>query len=133
MVYLILFHLIFSPAISCSVLSDIVNGRVVTTNTTVGSTARYICNLGLVIEGDESRTCQPNREWSGQEPICKRMTTQKTKYTICMFSQGSNIHVHLWDDWCRTTHSGLGTYKLMSMTMTINLGGKSLLLETGHT
>jgi len=60
------------PAISCSLLPSIDDGRVIVTSTVVGSTARYICNTGFELDGDASRTCQPNGEWSGQEPICKR-------------------------------------------------------------
>ena len=42
------------------------------TSTAVGSTARYICNSGFELDGDASRTCQRDGQWSGQEPICKR-------------------------------------------------------------
>ncbi len=58
-------------AIECGSLSDIEDGRVIIASRTVGSTARYICNPGFELVGEETRTCQSDGDWSGVEPYCK--------------------------------------------------------------
>ena len=65
-------------AIQCDRLSDIRNGRVDLTGTSVGSTATYSCNQGFALIGGATRTCQSNGEWSGEEPFCGRIR----KHTI---------------------------------------------------
>ena len=32
--------------------------------------ARYSCNSSYHLEGDDTRICSRNREWSGSKPIC---------------------------------------------------------------
>ncbi len=59
-------------AVSCGSLSDPTNGGVMTTGTTLSSTATYTCNPGYTRSGDQTRTCQANRNWSGSEPSCNR-------------------------------------------------------------
>ncbi len=42
------------------------------TGTTVGSTASYTCDQGFFLtNGDSVRQCQPNGQWSGNEPTCE--------------------------------------------------------------
>ena len=36
----------------------------------VGEQARYSCNPGLVLVGEETRLCRADGEWSGEEPRC---------------------------------------------------------------
>lgn len=47
------------------------NGRVVLMGRTVGSQATYDCNEGFNLEGNETRTCQSDGMWSGNEPTCE--------------------------------------------------------------
>lgn len=30
----------------------------------------YECTLGYVLDGASNRYCQPNGQWSGQQPVC---------------------------------------------------------------
>lgn len=65
--------------VDCGRLRNIPFGSVRLTGTTVGSTARYVCVSGYQIIGNSVRVCQPNGEWSGEEPICRRMLTSPFK------------------------------------------------------
>ena len=67
------FLLLFSPAVvNCSSLDDPVNGQVELSNTTVGLTANYTCIQGYILtNGNNTRTCEANGEWSGSSPSCE--------------------------------------------------------------
>ena len=39
----------------------------------VGTEVRFECNLGFEFNGDSTRTCESNREWTGNQPSCKGM------------------------------------------------------------
>ena len=58
--------------VRCGGLSDPSNGRVIITNDVPGGTATYSCNSGYSLNGQSTRTCQDNGEWSGEAPICQR-------------------------------------------------------------
>lgn len=36
----------------------------------IGTIVSFFCNNSYVLSGNEKRTCQPNGEWSGKQPIC---------------------------------------------------------------
>ena len=59
-------------ATECSDLNNPNNGQVSLSGTTIGSTASYSCDAGYELEGDKTRTCQSNGQWSGREPSCTR-------------------------------------------------------------
>ncbi len=59
-------------AVNCETLDDPVNGQVVLTGVSVGSTADYNCNPGYQLVGVTQRMCEMNREWSGEAPTCER-------------------------------------------------------------
>lgn len=59
----------------CGGLSDIPNGEVDYTSSTVGSTATYTCNTGFELVGEMSRSCLANGEWSGTTPMCVSLPT----------------------------------------------------------
>ena len=47
------------------------NGRVdFSAGTTFGSTATYECTRPFAVNGTESRLCQANGTWSGEDPVC---------------------------------------------------------------
>lgn len=73
-----------SAAIECSSLSDIENGRVIVPSRSVGSVAHYTCNSGFALEGNESRTCQSNGQWSSAEPVCRRKEQFLSDVKICI-------------------------------------------------
>ena len=51
-------------------LVDPENGKVQVTGQTLGSAATYICDDGFMLEGERSRECGPDGEWSDKAPIC---------------------------------------------------------------
>ena len=58
-------------AVNCGPLADPVNGMVMVMGTTPGSKAMYSCKIGFMLEGEMTRRCQPNGQWSGNPPTCK--------------------------------------------------------------
>ena len=38
----------------------------------VNTMATFMCNHGYILDGSQTRTCQPSLEWSQQTPICNR-------------------------------------------------------------
>ena len=54
----------------CGDLSDIPDGEVDYTSSTVGSTATYTCNTGFELVGQ--RSCQSSGIWEGTVPSCQR-------------------------------------------------------------
>ena len=47
------------------------NGRVdFSSGTTFGSTATYECTSPFAVNGTETRVCEANGTWSGEEPLC---------------------------------------------------------------
>jgi len=57
-------------AVSCTPLTDPLNGAVTVVSITFNSQANYTCNPEFVLVGDSSRTCQANATWTGEQPIC---------------------------------------------------------------
>ncbi|XP_063401402.1 sushi, von Willebrand factor type A, EGF and pentraxin domain-containing protein 1-like [Mytilus trossulus] len=55
--------------VTCPSLT-IEGGSTSITRLTVNGAATYVCEEGYLIEGDNIRLCQPNGEWSGNEPNC---------------------------------------------------------------
>ena len=84
------------PAL-CPTLTPPSNGAVTWDGLTHGSTATYTCDTGYYMAGDNPRTCQ-NGVWSGQEPVCTRMTLlcvctlTTTKYNTTYYSL--TVHLH---------------------------------------
>lgn len=58
--------------ILCKDLLSPDNGRVLYTNTSVASIARYTCDQGYSLSGSASRVCRFNGQWSGIEPTCSK-------------------------------------------------------------
>lgn len=56
--------------VECEDLLDPLNGMVMLMGRTPGSMAMYTCEMGFMLEGDMTRTCRPDGEWSGDEPVC---------------------------------------------------------------
>ncbi|XP_074086582.1 inactive serine protease PAMR1 [Macrotis lagotis] len=46
--------------------SGLINGRYAK----IGTIMSFFCNHSYVLSGNEQRTCQPDGEWSGKQPIC---------------------------------------------------------------
>ena len=58
------------PVVDCNSLSGIVNGRATYSETVFGSSATYSCDSGFLLIGDNTRVCQEDGQWSGEEPVC---------------------------------------------------------------
>ena len=58
--------------VMCPPLASPVNGSVENDNQSVGAEASYSCSEGFSLSGPQTRTCQPNGAWSGDEPTCER-------------------------------------------------------------
>ena len=61
----------FSIAVSCGNLSSPVDGEVSADGNTFGSQANYSCSEGYVLNGNSTRMCQSDGQWSGSEPLCE--------------------------------------------------------------
>lgn len=56
----------------CGDLEHPYNGSVTTDNgTTFGQFARYSCNFGFELNGNDSRQCGADGTWTGDAPSCK--------------------------------------------------------------
>jgi len=68
-------------AVDCGTLTNPVNGQVSHSGgTTFEQTATYSCNAGYGLIGDNTRTCQATRVWSGSAPIC-----QGSSPDVCLY------------------------------------------------
>ena len=66
-------YLYVSAVVDCGTLEDLDNGQVEFSNTTFESTANYTCDLGYRLSnGNITRTCEANGNWSGDPPSCER-------------------------------------------------------------
>ena len=59
-------------AIICDEPQSPANGGKVITGRGVGDIVSYFCNPGFKLSGDKNRTCQPDGQWSGTQPLCIR-------------------------------------------------------------
>lgn len=57
-------------AISCKKPNPVMNGYIKGNNYTYLSVLYYECNPGFVLNGPERRTCQQNKNWDENEPVC---------------------------------------------------------------
>ncbi|XP_064386127.1 sushi, von Willebrand factor type A, EGF and pentraxin domain-containing protein 1-like isoform X2 [Halichondria panicea] len=61
--------------VDCGDLTDPTDGAVNTSSgTTFNMNATYSCNTGYNLNGTNTRTCQADRMWSGNEPACDIVT-----------------------------------------------------------
>ena len=58
--------------VDCGMLPEPANGAVdMSEGSTVGSEVTYTCDPSFKLRGEESRTCQPDGSWSGENPVCE--------------------------------------------------------------
>ena len=67
---MVIHRYVFPSVAVCGFLQDPVNGQIIISGSTFGSTATYECDAGYVLVGGEERTCQENGQWSGTAPSC---------------------------------------------------------------
>lgn len=64
----------FCKALECIKPADIIsNGRMISTNYTVGMTIDYVCDDGYFVDGSTKRTCTADLEWNNTIPVCERV------------------------------------------------------------
>ncbi len=70
-----LFHVYVknSPVVNCTLLETPSNGELDEDGVSFGSEVTYSCDIGYVLSGDTSRTCQPDGNWTGSDPMCNSM------------------------------------------------------------
>ena len=99
--YIANYYYLHNTAVDCGSLDDPVNGQVEFTNTTVGSTANYTCNCGYFLSnGNSTRTCEANGEWSGSPPSCECEWTCRNIIDNCMHL--SSLELLTVAQWCST-------------------------------
>ena len=60
-----------STVVDCETLNNPANGQVSHPDgTTFTQTATYSCDTGYNLMGDNTRTCQADGMWSGNQPTC---------------------------------------------------------------
>lgn len=69
------FYVIINTAIRCSDLENPDYGSVEQTGNKPGAKARYECDKGFKLVGDDKRECLYSGYWSGKAPACKRKCT----------------------------------------------------------
>lgn len=79
-----------SAVIDCGDLPDPQFGTVRLMATIFQSVAMYKCSDGYELEGEATRTCQSNAEWSGSAPTCRREEQSSSQF----FTR----HVHVGND-----------------------------------
>ncbi|XP_029470754.1 sushi, von Willebrand factor type A, EGF and pentraxin domain-containing protein 1 [Rhinatrema bivittatum] len=60
----------YCEVISCNIPNQLSNGSVEAKNYTYMSVVHYECDPGYHLNGPRKRTCQDNKQWDGNEPIC---------------------------------------------------------------
>jgi len=58
-------------AVDCGILNQPNGGQVTRDGSSFGSQANYSCSEGYVLNGNTTRVCQGDGQWSGSEPTCE--------------------------------------------------------------
>ncbi len=75
---------LYTVAVDCGDLTDPTDGAVNTSSgTTFNMNATYSCNTGYNLNGTNTRTCQADRMWSGNEPSCDSTLSSLVHYVQC--------------------------------------------------
>ena len=81
---------------TCEDLPSITNGVIAYSSTspprTDGSTATYSCGMGFLLRGDNMRTCQPDRSWSGTEPFCQSQFSHMCYFLPTFIGIAKTVH-----------------------------------------
>ena len=85
----------YTVAVDCGNLANPTNGEVDLTGTIVDSTATYSCDDGFTLQGQSTRTCQDDGQWSGSAPTCERkldVAFMQSLGRLC----GTTCALHWW-------------------------------------
>ncbi|KAG8189218.1 hypothetical protein JTE90_013750 [Oedothorax gibbosus] len=59
--------------VQCPLPREVVNGHVEYTTSTYKSVATYTCLYGYKLVGPKKRTCEAEKQWEGEEPLCEEI------------------------------------------------------------
>ena len=86
----------FLTVVVCPNLQDPPNGIVnLSMGTVFESQATYTCSGGLILSGNDTRTCEANGQWSGSEPTCGKQQSIFISYHNPAKQICSKNHVHI--------------------------------------
>lgn len=82
--------------VDCMALTAPDNGRVDTSSgTTFNKEATYSCNTGYRLDGEMTRTCLSNGQWSSSEPSCVRKSVNMVRVCTMITGTVKMIALHL--------------------------------------
>ncbi|XP_077864038.1 sushi, von Willebrand factor type A, EGF and pentraxin domain-containing protein 1-like, partial [Saccoglossus kowalevskii] len=85
----------------CESPSSIDNGKITSTGSTYGDTMKYSCDKGHYLIGEDSRKCDINGKWSGNEPVCQVVTCKHpTKPDHGDVSVNDHTYGSIAEFWC---------------------------------
>ena len=61
----------FISSVSCGILDGPDNGAINCTGSVYEDTCSFTCDYGYELTGSDTRTCQSNGSWSGDETVCE--------------------------------------------------------------
>ena len=101
LIYIIIIILCATEIIDCGIPEGIESGNVQFSDTVEGSLARYECQTGYTLLGDDPvRICQDDGQWSGSVPSCNRMLINYAHIQYVLTAQFYflliNHHLVLW-------------------------------------
>ena len=74
----------FPWAVVCEYLDAPDYGKVEHTGIYPGNKAKFSCNYGYKLVGDEVRTCLYNGYWSGSQPKCVPSKLNELQYNVML-------------------------------------------------
>lgn len=80
-------------AIQCLLPVSIKHGSFVADETTLGSTIKYLCEHGYVLDGPSNRTCTDGKEWTGTDPSCLEVSCEKPNGIAYGSVNGDNYRI----------------------------------------
>ncbi|CAN8000951.1 unnamed protein product, partial [Ixodes hexagonus] len=73
--------------LACPSLGPLENGRVAVRGASNGRTVQgsqlvYVCDPGYTLDGNDTRTCQEDARWGGQQPHCQPVTCEMPTFEV---------------------------------------------------
>ena len=84
------------PAIDCGDPGTPSNGQRSLSSTTYNSVVTYTCDVGYILQGSNSRTCQADAQWSGSVTQCTGMCLSCQLISFLTGHDCSRISVYIY-------------------------------------
>lgn len=78
-------YLTFSLAVQCAIPDNPANGRAFYTSVSFNSVVKYECRYGFKLMGSSTRTCNTNKQWEGDDPVCEGKIICKDRFVYSLF------------------------------------------------